>query len=60
MFGQQRDSYDTWLAELGVSDAEQAAATERISEALRRTLADQRGRWLLSGDHREARSASGD
>ncbi len=48
--------YGAWLAELGVPAAERAAAAGRILEALRRTLADPRGRWLLSNAHREARS----
>jgi ATP-dependent helicase/nuclease subunit A len=41
--------YASWLAELGVAPAERPAAEARILEALERTLADPRGRWLLSG-----------
>ena len=48
--------YGTWLAELGVPQPEQAAAQALILEALERTLADPRGRWLLSSSHREAHS----
>jgi ATP-dependent exoDNAse (exonuclease V) beta subunit len=48
--------YGGWLAELGVPRAERAAANEQILRALRRTLADPRGRWLLSSEHRQARS----
>ena len=41
--------YASWLAELGVPTAERPVAEARILEALERTLADPRGRWLLSG-----------
>jgi ATP-dependent exoDNAse (exonuclease V) beta subunit len=41
--------YQAWLIELGVADAELPAAAERIVTALARTLADARGRWLLTG-----------
>ncbi len=49
-------SYDGWLAELGVLPADRAAAGERVHEALARTLQDPRGRWLLGNAHREAHS----
>jgi ATP-dependent helicase/nuclease subunit A len=48
--------YDAWLAELGVAPEERPRASARVEEALRRTLADPRGRWLLSNAHAEARS----
>ncbi|HEY7930447.1 MAG TPA: UvrD-helicase domain-containing protein [Steroidobacteraceae bacterium] len=48
--------YARWLAELGVPDSAQPAAVARIEQALVRTLADPRGRWLLADSHREARS----
>jgi ATP-dependent exoDNAse (exonuclease V) beta subunit len=48
--------YDAWLAELGIAAEQHASASARVREALERTLADERGRWLLWGDHREARS----
>jgi ATP-dependent exoDNAse (exonuclease V) beta subunit len=48
--------YARWLAELGVPDNTLSAAVTRIGQALQRTLADPRGRWLLSDAHREARS----
>ncbi|HTT04929.1 MAG TPA: UvrD-helicase domain-containing protein [Steroidobacteraceae bacterium] len=48
--------YARWLAELGVPDSAQRAALARIEQALSRTLADPRGRWLLSDTHPEARS----
>jgi ATP-dependent exoDNAse (exonuclease V) beta subunit len=41
--------YESWLAELGVPPGERPVAEARILEALERTLADPRGRWLLSG-----------
>jgi ATP-dependent helicase/nuclease subunit A len=41
--------YGSWLAELGVPPEERPVAEARILEALERTLADPRGRWLLSG-----------
>lgn len=43
--------YRGWLAELGVTGKEQTRAQEMIIEALTRTLEDERGRWLLAGDH---------
>lgn len=46
--------YRGWLAELGVPRAEHARAQQMILEALARTLADERGRWLLSGGHTRA------
>jgi ATP-dependent exoDNAse (exonuclease V) beta subunit len=49
-------SYDAWLLELGVLPHELASASARIREALQRTWADRRGRWLLTGPHREAHS----
>jgi hypothetical protein len=39
----------------GVADAELARAHERVLEALRNTIDDPRGRWLLSEAHRDAR-----
>jgi ATP-dependent exoDNAse (exonuclease V) beta subunit len=55
--GRDDRDYGAWLAELGVVDSgEQAMAARRISEALDRTRRDARGRWLLSAQHREARS----
>jgi ATP-dependent helicase/nuclease subunit A len=49
-------AYETWLAELGIAAEQHAPASARVREALERTLADETGRWLLSGTHREARS----
>jgi hypothetical protein len=43
------------LGRLGVGDAELPAAIERVAEALTRTLADARGRWILQS-HAHARS----
>jgi ATP-dependent exoDNAse (exonuclease V) beta subunit len=44
------------LARLGVPGSEQPRALEVILTALRHMLADERGRWILSGSHREAYS----
>jgi ATP-dependent exoDNAse (exonuclease V) beta subunit len=44
------------LERLGVPRREQARAAEVILAALRQTLGDERGRWILSGSHREAYS----
>lgn len=43
------------LRQLGVPESEIAAAAARVEGALLRSLADERGRWLL-GPHAEARS----
>ena len=48
--------YTAWLAELGVPADEQRQASEQVHKALARTLADPRGRWLLSSAHPEAHS----
>ncbi len=42
------------LAELGVPAVLRAAAVERVATAVRRTLAHERGRWLLDATHRES------
>jgi ATP-dependent exoDNAse (exonuclease V) beta subunit len=52
----QSAGYGAWLAELGVAPEECARASRTVQAALERTLADERGRWLLSGAHREAHS----
>ena len=44
------------LARLGMPRSEQPRALEVILTALRRTLTDERGRWILSGTHHEAYS----
>jgi ATP-dependent exoDNAse (exonuclease V) beta subunit len=44
------------LAEAGVPPAQLAGAAARAHEALARTLADPRGRWILADDHAEARA----
>ncbi len=50
------EHYGAWLGELGVPVGERASAGQRVRTALDATLADPRGRWLLSNRHREARS----
>jgi ATP-dependent exoDNAse (exonuclease V) beta subunit len=44
------------LARAGVPEDERAEARAQVLEALTRTLADERGRWILDHRHREARS----
>jgi ATP-dependent exoDNAse (exonuclease V) beta subunit len=48
---QQKPAYRAALLELGVPESELADATGRVATALHRTTADERGRWLLGGDH---------
>lgn len=48
--------YAVELAELGVPADRRAAAAARVHEAVLRSLADDRGRWLLDPMHREAAS----
>ncbi len=50
---QQQPQYVRELQALGVLDGQQDDASERVVEALTNTLADERGRWLLNGDHLE-------
>jgi len=54
--GADPSRYRHWLAELGVEAHEQDQAQQHIERALTRTLADARGRWLLSNAHRQAHS----
>jgi ATP-dependent helicase/nuclease subunit A len=51
----QRNGIEIALAGLGVPDTELAEACARVIEALRGTLTDPRGRWILDA-HEEARS----
>jgi ATP-dependent exoDNAse (exonuclease V) beta subunit len=44
------------LQRLGVPALEQPRAAQLILSAIRHTLADERGRWILSARHREAHS----
>jgi ATP-dependent exoDNAse (exonuclease V) beta subunit len=53
---QRTGHYGGWLSELGVPQAAQADAAALIIQALERTLADPRGRWLLSAEHPSAES----
>ena len=46
-----RRRYVDELAELGVPAERRQAAVERIASAVSRTLADERGRWLLDARH---------
>jgi ATP-dependent helicase/nuclease subunit A len=51
-----RGSIKAALARLGVCRDELEQAVERVHAALSRSLADERGRWILSAAHREARN----
>ncbi len=44
------------LRRAGVPEREQERALELILEAIRRTLCDERGRWILDSGHRDAHS----
>jgi ATP-dependent exoDNAse (exonuclease V) beta subunit len=48
--------YVVELAELGVPQERRATAASRAFTAIQRTLADERGRWLLGTPHRDAES----
>lgn len=50
----RRAAIRTMLAHLGTGAGDLDAATERVVEALRRTLTDTRGIWILNPAHREA------
>ena len=51
--------YVAELAELGVPHERRQAAAERALDAVRRTIDDERGRWLLRTPHRDAHSEFG-
>jgi ATP-dependent helicase/nuclease subunit A len=53
---QRAGHYGAWLTELGVPAGHRTGAEALIVEALERTLADPRGRWLLSMEHPSAES----
>ena len=48
-----RDLYSAALAGLGVPPEEMPSTVEKVEEALIRTLADPRGRWILAEAHAE-------
>jgi ATP-dependent helicase/nuclease subunit A len=52
----ERAAVHAQLARSGVPEPEQARAAQLILTALAQTLADERGRWILSPEHREARA----
>jgi ATP-dependent exoDNAse (exonuclease V) beta subunit len=54
--GAARDVYRHHLQRHGVPERDLEQATRVVVEALTRTVADERGRWILSGDHLEAHS----
>ena len=51
-----RALYGQQLQRLGVPEGELEGATAVVMEALSRTLADERGRWLFAPEHRQAHS----
>ncbi len=51
-----RETAARLLGREGVPEGEQGEATELVVTALVRTLADECGRWILGGGHREAMS----
>ncbi len=52
--GGQREAYREQLRRHGVPAQDLPEASARVLEALTRTVADERGRWILCRDHREA------
>ena len=52
----ERAALHAQLARSGVPASEQARAAQLIVTALSQTLTDERGRWIFSPEHREARS----
>jgi ATP-dependent helicase/nuclease subunit A len=52
----ERRRFDRLLAVLGVPASERRLAVERVIDALTRTLADARGRWLFAPEHRAVRT----
>ncbi len=52
----QSEHYRHQLRRHGVPERDLQSATRTVQEALIRTLADERGRWILSSAHRDARS----
>src|SRR5438105_1437180 len=51
-----REAVARQLGRAGVPEREQDEATRQVLAALARTVADERGRWLLGAGHREASS----
>ncbi len=52
----QREAVVAQLRRTGTPENEQGDALQTILDAIRRTLADERGRWILSCSHRDAHS----
>jgi ATP-dependent helicase/nuclease subunit A len=52
----QRDAVQRQLLREGVPERERAQAANLVLTALARTVADERGRWILGAAHREAHS----
>ncbi len=51
-----RETFARVLANMGLPDAALPSAVERVIQALQNSLTDQRGRWILFGDHAHAES----
>ena len=51
----ERPRLETELRALGVGPEDLPDRAEQVERALRRTLADERGRWVLASSHTEAR-----
>jgi ATP-dependent helicase/nuclease subunit A len=51
-----RARYERLLTSLGVPARELAGAVERVMDALARTLADEKGRWIFAPTHTDVRS----
>jgi ATP-dependent helicase/nuclease subunit A len=54
--GRQSDALSAELAHAGVPERERARALGSVLAALRQTLADERGRWILDARHAQAHS----
>ncbi len=54
-----RPASERWLREMGVGSDSIPAIIERIDEALRRLLEDERGQWLLQGEGHAELALSG-
>ncbi len=52
----RREEFANQLRRQGVPDGDIRRATQTVLEALTRTVGDERGRWIFSGEHREANS----
>ena len=56
LLGSQRERAEQALKNTGVSQERMAEAVDQVLKGLNNTLQDERGQWILSSKHREARS----